>query len=100
MRKTVALVWWWFGTWQPYQGCAGQLKLKAIAWGGGQEAPSESLPDFGRLAMVAPVGVTLLLGGAFVESSSTFRASKQAIRLKGPVGSGNEFPPLGCRFDD
>jgi hypothetical protein len=74
-------VWWWHGS--HIKGVVGQLRLRPIAWGGGQEAPSEGSPDFGRPAAVAPVGVALLLGGAFVESSSTFPASEQAIRVKG-----------------
>jgi hypothetical protein len=62
------------------------MKLKTIykfSWGGGQAAPSESSPDFVRPTAVAPVGVTLLLGGVFVESSSIFPASEQAHQVKG-----------------
>jgi hypothetical protein len=80
MRKAVALVWWWRGS--HIKGVAGQLRLGPIAWGGGEEAPSEGSPDFGRPVVVVPMGVDLLLGGAFVEPSSTFLASEQATRVK------------------
>jgi hypothetical protein len=68
-------VWWWR-----------ILHIKGVmvnearaAWGGGPEAPSESSPDFDQPARVASLGVAILLGGAFVESSLAFPVSEQAI---------------------